>query len=134
MTTITQTHVEELALAFLAHKLVYNGLVCRYGEAMAIQQSSSHRIWTVAEAKAKLSEILRLAETEGPQRIGARKPFVVIPERVWQEHAPPPRMSMGRWLIENMPRGTNLEIPERDGDSRREVPFEDWGDGYWDDK
>ena len=34
-----------------------------------------HRIWTVAEAKARLSEILRLAETEGPQHIGARKSY-----------------------------------------------------------
>ena len=29
-----------------------------------------HKIWTVAEAKARLSEILRLASEEGPQRIG----------------------------------------------------------------
>ncbi len=34
--------------------------------------TESHRVWTVAEAKARLSEILRLAEEEGPQRIGAR--------------------------------------------------------------
>ena len=43
--------------------------------------SEPGRVWTVAEAKAKLSEILRLAETEGPQRIGARKPFIVVPEQ-----------------------------------------------------
>ena len=47
--------------------------------------SEPGRVWTVAEAKAKLSEILRLAETEGPQRIGARKPFIVVPESVWRE-------------------------------------------------
>ena len=88
--------------------------------------SEPGRVWTVAEAKAKLSEILRLAETEGPQRIGARKPFIVVPERVWREHAPPPRKPLGQWLIENMPRGTNLEIPDRGGDSRREIPFADW--------
>ena len=35
------------------------------------------RVWTVAEAKARLSETLRLAEEEGPQRIGTRKSFVV---------------------------------------------------------
>ena len=49
--------------------------------------SEPGRVWTVAEAKAKLSEVLRLAETEGPQRIGARKHFVVVPESVWREHA-----------------------------------------------
>ena len=96
--------------------------------------SEPGRVWTVAEAKAKLSEILRLAETEGPQRIGARKPFIVVPERVWREHAPPPRKPLGQWLIENMPRGTNLEIPDRGGDSHREIPFADWDDDDWGDR
>lgn len=71
---------------------------------------------------------MRLAETEGPQRIGKRSSFVVVPERVWEGHAPPQRMPMGRWLVENMPRGTNLEIPARGGESRREIPFVDWND------
>ena len=87
--------------------------------------SESGRVWTVAEAKAKLSEVLRLAETEGPQRIGARKHFVVVPESVWRAHAPE-RKPLGQWLIENMPRGTNLEIPDRG--STRKVPFIDEDD------
>ena len=45
-----------------------------------MEHSTSQRTWTVAEAKAKLSEVLRLAEEEGPQRIGLRRPFVVVPE------------------------------------------------------
>ena len=52
---------------------------------MTAQRAKPDRVWTVAEAKARLSEILRLAEEEGPQRIGARKPFVVVPEHVWRE-------------------------------------------------
>ena len=36
-----------------------------------MRKSESRRVWTVAEAKARLSEVLRLAEEEGPQRIGA---------------------------------------------------------------
>ena len=83
--------------------------------------SVSQRTWTVAEAKAKLSEVLRLAEEEGPQRIGLRRPFVVVPERVWQEKSPPEK-HLGRWLIENMPRGLNWEIP-RDRHSNRPIPF-----------
>ena len=86
-------------------------------------QSESERTWTVAEAKARLSEVLRLAEQEGPQRIGLRRPFVVVPERVWRERAPTEK-PLGQWLIENMPRGTNLEIP-RDRDSKRAIPFID---------
>ena len=88
----------------------------------------------MAEAKARLSEILRLAETEGPQRIGRRSSFVVVPERVWQEHAPHERMPLGKWLVENMPLGTHLEIPERGGGSRREIPFVDWDDDDWGDR
>ncbi len=81
----------------------------------------SNRVWTVAEAKSRLSEILRLAETEGPQRIGVRKSFVVVPAEVWQAQASP-RKPLGQWLIENVPRGLNLEIPSRDEDDR-EIPF-----------
>ncbi len=95
--------------------------------------SKPSRVWTVAEAKARLSEILRLAEEEGPQRIGMRRPFVVVPERVWQDRSPEP-MPLGQWLIENMPRGTNLEIPDRSGESRREIPFADWDDADWGDR
>ena len=80
------------------------------------------RVWTVAEAKARLSEVLRLAETEGPQRIGARKPFVVVPEGIWQAQVTK-RQPMGQWLLEHMPRGIDLEVPDRS--SSRELPFVD---------
>lgn len=35
------------------------------------------------------------------------------------------RMPMGQWLIENMPRGIDLEIPDRRSDGDRKVPFID---------
>lgn len=78
-------------------------------------------VWTIAEAKAKLSEILRLAETEGPQRIGVRKSFILVPEKLWETREPP-KKHMGKWLLENMPRGIELEIPDR-RESEREIPF-----------
>ena len=81
----------------------------------------ARRVWTVAEAKARLSEILRLAESEGPQQIGIRSPCVVVPADAWYQKSSP-RKPLGQWLIENVPRGANLEIP-RDRDSRREIPF-----------
>ena len=85
--------------------------------------SKPQRVWTVAEAKARLSEILRLSEEEGPQRIGAQKSFVVVvPAHVWDERQPT-RKPLGQWLVENVPRGTNLEVPERSSD--REIPFVD---------
>ena len=88
-----------------------------------MDRSKPHRVWTVAEAKARLSEILRLAEAEGPQHIGRRKSFVVVPAEAWYEKTPP-RKPLGQWLIENAPRGVNLEIP-RDRESRRPIPFVD---------
>ena len=88
---------------------------------MTSEPAKLNQTWTIAEAKARLSEILRLAEEEGPQRIGVRRAFVVVPERVWQAHAPV-RVPLGQWLVDNMPRGVDLEIP-RDRGSRREIPF-----------
>ena len=38
------------------------------------------------------------------------------------------REPLGQWLVQKMPRGTNLKVPDRSGSSRREVPFADWDD------
>lgn len=83
--------------------------------------SKPGRIWTISEAKARLSEVLRLSEEEGPQRIGARKAFVVVPERDWRAHTLHCK-PLGQWLIENAPRGVDLEIPDRH-EAEREIPF-----------
>ena len=48
-----------------------------------MDQSKTNRTWTVAEAKARLSDILRLAEEEGPQRIGKQPSFVIVPAETW---------------------------------------------------
>ena len=90
-----------------------------------MNKASTRRVWTVAQAKARLSEVLRLAESEGPQRIGTRNTFVVVPARVWDENVPP-ALPLGQWLIENVPRGSDLEVPERR--SNRSIPFADEGD------
>ena len=66
------------------------------------------RAWTVAEAKARLSEVLRRAEEEGPQRIGHRKAFVVVSARVWDEKTEP-----------------------RDEAQERPGPFDDWTEEDW---
>lgn len=82
---------------------------------------ATHRIWTVAEARARLSEILRLAESEGPQQIGIRNPCIVVPAEAWYAKSRQ-RKPLGQWLVENTPRGVDLEIP-RDRGSQREIPF-----------
>ncbi len=91
-----------------------------------MKKPAAHRVWTVAEAKARLSEVLRLAEVEGPQQIGVRRPCVVVPADSWHAKLSQ-RAPLGRWLVENVPRGVELEIPG-DRESRREIPFAD-GDG-----
>ena len=55
--------------------------------------------------EARLSEILRHAKT-------------------------PPRKPLGQWLIDNMPRGIDLEIPSRH-EPERAVPFSDGEAYYW---
>ena len=88
--------------------------------------TTPNRTWTVAETKARLSEVLRLADEEGPQRIGLKRAYIVVPERLWREqlHPKPPKKPLGQWLVENMPRGVELELPPR-GDDDREIPFAD---------
>ena len=50
---------------------------------LAVRKIQPHRVWTIAEAKARLSEFLQLSESEEPQRIGVRKAFVVVPVHMW---------------------------------------------------
>ena len=101
--------------------MVYNRLYLKVSWGCIVNSAQSDHVWTVAEAKARLSEILRLAESRGPQRIGTRRPFVVVPAHQWDAAIRPPT-SLGTWLIENTPRGTEMEIPSR-RDSGRDIPF-----------
>ena len=63
---------------------------------MAAEHAKLNRTWTVAEAKARLSEILRLAEEEGPQHIGTRRetPSSSCPNAVWHANN---RRHVNRW-------------------------------------
>jgi prevent-host-death family protein len=75
--------------------------------------------WSVAEAKGKLSEILRRAREGEPQTIGAEDPCVVVSasdfQKYWRsEH-------LGKFLVESAPRGCEFELPSRAGD--RGDPF-----------
>ena len=81
----------------------------------------SHRFWTIAEVEANLPRILHLVETEGPQGISAGKSFVITIVEA-SDKSEPSRKPLGQWLVENMPRGTNLEIPSR-CDPDRAIPF-----------
>lgn len=96
-----------------------------------MDESEQNKVWTIAEAKARLSEILRLAESEGPQRIGTRKSYVVVPEEVWNQREPAPGMPMGQWLVENLRGLGPLETPDRKDDPERPIPYADWSEEEW---
>ena len=90
----------------------------------------SEKVWPIAEAKARLSEILRLAEEEGPQQVGVKKTFVIMPRETW-EAAESPSISLGEMIMkfrpnpEDLPEG-GLEIPSRKGEGERPIPFIDY--------
>ena len=83
----------------------------------------SKRVWTVDDAQANLAEVLRRAEAEGPQYIEAVGTFVVTPAETPQDREEP-ELTLGQWLVKNMPRGTNLVIPD-DEPPEDEIPWTD---------
>ena len=89
-----------------------------------MQHSKPHRIWTVAEAQARLSEILRLAETEGPQYIGS-DPTLVLTLMPAEPPDRTERLPLGKWLVQNTPRGLYFETP-RDRGSHRPIPYAEY--------
>ena len=89
--------------------------------------AAPQRVWTVAEAKSRLSEILQRASEVGPQQIGVRRPCVVVPLDQWRARTEP-EPKFGAWLVENAPRGCEIELPSRE-DGDREIPFADLAGG-----
>ncbi|MFT3728335.1 MAG: type II toxin-antitoxin system prevent-host-death family antitoxin [Terricaulis sp.] len=75
--------------------------------------------WTVQDAKAQLSELLRRARTGAPQRIGVTDDTcVLVSAKQWEALQP---SHLGAWLVETAPRGDELELPTRK--SHRRDPF-----------
>ena len=103
-----------------------------------METSNSKKVWTLKEAKAHLAQIFHLAEVEGPQYISGDqldgqdseecKAFVVVPADVWQETRDPGKKThskhLGKWLVENTPRGGGGKEPEYD-EGGRFVAFSD---------
>lgn len=82
-------------------------------------------MWTVQEAKAKLSQVLQRARSGEAQVIGANEPCVVISLAEYKRLTGTGNAAhLGRWLIENAPRIGDIDLPPRVKD--RPVPFDDW--------
>jgi hypothetical protein len=76
--------------------------------------------WTVQDAKAQLSELLRRARAGQPQRIGIVDTCVIVSEKDW---AALQASDLGAWLVDSAPRGKDLILPPRG--SKRGDPFAD---------
>jgi prevent-host-death family protein len=79
-------------------------------------------MWTVQEAEAQLSEVLKRARDGEAQVIGAQDPCVVISmdeyKRLSSKNEEP---HLGKWLVENTPHIGDIELPTRAKD--RPDPF-----------
>ena len=84
-------------------------------------------MWTVQDAKAKLSQVLQRARDGEAQVIGAKDPCVVISMEDYKRmSAREEEPHLGRWLAQNLPGAGDIELPSRHGD--RPSPFADWED------
>jgi prevent-host-death family protein len=76
--------------------------------------------WAVAEAKAKFSEVLQKAETEGPQRITRRgeDAVVVVSKKEWDRRTQR-KGTLLEFFMNSPLRGSGIEIPPRNKSMRR---------------
>jgi prevent-host-death family protein len=76
-----------------------------------VEVSMSTQTWTVAEAKAKFSELLDKAKSEGPQRITkhGRTAAVVVAAEEW-EHKAERRGNLAEFLASSPLRGSGLKL------------------------
>jgi prevent-host-death family protein len=79
----------------------------------------ANNTWTVQDAKAQLSELLRRAKAGEPQRIGLTdEACIVISAKAWEALHP---SALGSWLVETAPADEDIELPPRH--SQRSDPF-----------
>lgn len=76
-------------------------------------------VWTVAAAKARLSELIDRAQGEGPQVISrrGREVVVVVPVEEWRRKSMRSG-SLAQFFAESPLRDSGLDL-ERDGDASR---------------
>ena len=76
--------------------------------------------WTVAEAKAKFSEVVQKAEKEGPQRITRRgeDAVVIVSKKDWEKKTKR-KGTLLEFFINSPLRGSGIEIPARSKSTRR---------------
>jgi prevent-host-death family protein len=80
--------------------------------------------WSLAEAKAKLSEVVEKARTQGPQHLtrNGKDAVVVVSAVEWERQTHTPR-TMYEFLERSPLKGSAIEL-EREPDQGRDVTFE----------
>ena len=81
---------------------------------------STQATWTVAEAKAKFSELIEKAKSEGPQKITkhGRTAAVVVAAEQWKEKSQR-KGSLAEFLMASPLRGSRIKIERLRGGFRR---------------
>jgi prevent-host-death family protein len=80
--------------------------------------------WAVAEAKAKFSEVVEQALSEGPQEITRNgKQAVTVIATKELEKLRKPKQSLSEFLLNSPLRGSGLTIPRRSRWKARQVKF-----------
>jgi prevent-host-death family protein len=80
----------------------------------------STHTWTVAEAKAKFSELIEKAKSEGPQKITkhGRTAAVIVAAEQWKEKSQR-KGSLAEFLMASPLRGSGIKIKRLRGGLRR---------------
>ncbi len=83
--------------------------------------ANHNHVWTVADAKARLSEVIETARRDGPQTItkNGRPTVVVVSVEEW-ERKTARSGSLAEFLLKSPLRGADLDI-ERSPDDAREI-------------
>jgi prevent-host-death family protein len=81
----------------------------------------TNHLWTVADAKARLSEVIETARRDGPQTItkNGRSTAVVVSAEEW-ERKTTRSGSLAEFLLNSPLRGADLDV-ERPKDDGREI-------------
>jgi hypothetical protein len=119
--TTVSAYVEAVQRAGFSETTALDDVLWDVSRGFITLEPASGAVWTVPDAKAKLSEILRLAREGKPQAIGAQDPCIVVSATDFERWRP--RRHLGRFLLETAPRGAEIELPSR-ADHRGD-PFAD---------
>lgn len=87
---------------------------------MVIQRSDS--VWSIKDAKSRLSKILRLARNKEPQFIGRRDQCVVVSREEWEARNTEEESALSSWLLTHSP-AVEFEIPPR-GTNAKNNPWD----------